>query len=189
MQKYELVLLLDVAVKDSERKDFLWEFEKKFADNVKDKDEIGVQTLMYDLFEVKWNNKAYLVSYYLDLDPTQVKEVKKFFLYNKMVLKHEILSMKASDIFLHFEKNQKELEDIMEKWDNKRIGNKVTFFSKKENAKYINRKSVVMLKKYVTRFGSIKPRKYTKNGVLVQKALRTQLIRARNFGVIDFIKK
>ena len=84
MQKYELVLLLDVAVKDSERKDFLWEFEKKFADNVKDKDEIGVQTLMYDLFEVKWNNKAYLVSYYLDLDPTQVKEVKKFFLYNNI---------------------------------------------------------------------------------------------------------
>jgi hypothetical protein len=107
---------------------------------------------MYDLFEIKGNNKAFLMSYYIDIDPAQVGEIKKYFLYNKMVFKHEVLAMKASEPFVNFAKNQKELEDIMEKWDNKRIGNKVTFFSKKENAKYINRKSVVMLKKYITRF-------------------------------------
>jgi ribosomal protein S18 len=45
-----------------------------------------------------------------------------------------------------------------------------------------------MLKKYVTRFGDMKPRKYTHNWVSVQKKLRKEIIRARNFGLIEFIK-
>jgi len=45
-----------------------------------------------------------------------------------------------------------------------------------------------MLKKYITRFGDIKPRKYTRNGVSVQKKLRKEIIRARNFGLVEFIK-
>ncbi|MDR3168498.1 MAG: 30S ribosomal protein S18 [Candidatus Peribacteria bacterium] len=71
----------------------------------------------------------------------------------------------------------------------KRYGNKLTFFTKKENEKYLNWKSVDLLKYYLTRFGNIKPRLYTENSVKVQKKLRTEIIRARTLGLLPFINK
>ncbi|OQY38182.1 MAG: hypothetical protein B6229_06600 [Spirochaetaceae bacterium 4572_7] len=40
----------------------------------------------------------------------------------------------------------------------------------------------------MTRFGSIKPRKYTKNPVKTQKKLRQEIIRARGLGLLEFIR-
>lgn len=62
------------------------------------------------------------------------------------------------------------------------------FFSDKKNDKYINRKSVVMLKKYITRFGDIKPREYTFNSVGTQKKLKKVILRARELGFIAYKK-
>jgi ribosomal protein S18 len=60
------------------------------------------------------------------------------------------------------------------------------FFMKKKNylcnderVALINRKSIELLQRYTTRFGRIKPRKYTAVSVKQQKALRTAIIRAR----------
>jgi ribosomal protein S18 len=80
---------------------------------------------------------------------------------------------------LVFEKTQQELQKIIDEWVEKKKGNKMTFFTKKENEKYISWKSIPMLRKYMTRFGDIKPRKYTGNPVGVQKNLRKVIIRAR----------
>ncbi|MDR2541360.1 MAG: 30S ribosomal protein S18 [Candidatus Peribacteria bacterium] len=71
----------------------------------------------------------------------------------------------------------------------KKYGNKLTFFTKKENEKYLNRKAVDILKYYLTRFGNIKPRDYTQNPVKIQKKLRTEIIRARGLGLLPFINK
>ncbi|MEF2175280.1 MAG: 30S ribosomal protein S18 [Candidatus Absconditabacteria bacterium] len=62
------------------------------------------------------------------------------------------------------------------------------FFSEKENEQLINWKSVELLKRYVSRFGNIKPRIYTGNSVRHQKALRNAIIRARELGLINYIK-
>ncbi|MEI6773430.1 MAG: hypothetical protein WCL18_00965 [bacterium] len=43
----------------------------------------------------------------------------------------------------------------------------------------MNRKSIAMLKKYITRFGDIKPREYTHTSVGTQKKLKTVILRAR----------
>jgi|GEM_PF-1920216 len=43
----------------------------------------------------------------------------------------------------------------------------------------INWKSITLLQHYITRFGNIKPRKYTGNNVSYQKAVRKAIIRAR----------
>ena len=64
----------------------------------------------------------------------------------------------------------------------------MTFFTKSENEKYISWKSLPMLKKYMTRFGDIKPRKYTGNPVSAQKNLRKVVIRAREMGLLEYIK-
>jgi hypothetical protein len=54
--------------------------------------------------------------------------------------------------FLEFDKIQKELTDIMDARDDKRFGNRISFLSHAENAKYVNWKAIIILKKYMTRF-------------------------------------
>ena len=45
-----------------------------------------------------------------------------------------------------------------------------------------------MLKKYITRFGDIKPREYTHNSVGTQKKLKSIILRARELGFIAYKK-
>jgi len=56
---------------------------------------------------------------------------------------------------------------------------KKNFFSYGDNADLINWKSIALLRRYTTRFGNIKPRKYTGLAVKHQKAVRQSIIRAR----------
>ena len=87
--------------------------------------------------------------------------------------------MESTEEFVKFAKVNDELTAIIETWDAKKLGQKVNFFADKKNEKYINRKSVTMLKKYITRFGDIKPRAYTNTSVSAQKKLKTAILRAR----------
>lgn len=45
-----------------------------------------------------------------------------------------------------------------------------------------------MLQKYVTRFGNVKPSKYTNNPVRIQKKVRVAILRAREFGLIPYTR-
>lgn len=65
---------------------------------------------------------------------------------------------------------------------------KKDFFAYGENDSLINWKSLGLLKKYTTRFGNIKPRKYTGVSVKHQKALRKAIIRAREIGLVAYTK-
>ena len=53
---------------------------------------------------------------------------------------------------------------------------------------FINWKAVALLKYYTTRFGNIKPRKFTKLPVKYQKKVRKAIINAREFGLLSYIK-
>lgn len=188
MENYELVLLLDPKTKESDRKSLISELEKNFKDNIVSKDEIWLMDLLYALKWVKTNDKAYFYSYYLQLDTAHIKDIKQFFLYNTMILKYDIFRRTKKQASFEFKKLQKELQDIIDGWEEKKLWQKISFFADLKNSKYINWKSICMFKKYITRFGDIKPRKYTHNWVSVQKKLRKEIIRARNFGLIEFIK-
>ncbi len=188
MQKYELVLMLNPQVQDSERKDLLSKFEEEFKKNIVQKDDIWLKETSYDIKSIKWNNRIYYVSYCLELDNDWLASVKKSLLYSNVITRYEIFKMTSNQTFFEFEKLQKELQEIIDSRDDKRFWNKISFLSHLENDRYINWKSVVILKKYLTRFGSIKPRKYTKNHVKTQKKLRREIIRARGLWLLDFIQ-
>lgn len=64
---------------------------------------------------------------------------------------------------------------------------KKSYFDK-NNEYLINWKSVILLKKYMTRFGDIKPRRFTGNSVSQQKKVRKAIIRARELWIIEYIK-
>lgn len=186
MKKYELVLMLNVQTQDSERKEFLQTFEDSFKTNILQKDDMGIKETTYDVKSIRWNNRIYYVSYLLDLDSTALAEIKKSLLYSTFVVRYEIFKMTTDQNFYEFEKLHKELQDIVDSWDKKRFWNKVSFLSLSENEKYINWKAIVILQKYLTRFGTIKSRKYTKNTVKTQKKLRTEIIRARTLWLLEF---
>jgi small subunit ribosomal protein S18 len=108
-------------------------------------------------------------------------------LYNPNLIRYEIFTRVAGQEFFHFDKLQAIFDATVEEIKEKRYGRKVSFFTKKENVKYLNRKAVSILKYYLTRFGDIKPRVYTGNSVSTQKKLRTEIIRARSLGLLPFI--
>lgn len=65
---------------------------------------------------------------------------------------------------------------------------KKNFFAYGDNELLINWKSTLLLRDYTTRFGNIKPRKYTSVSVKHQKSLRQAIIRAREIGVMPYTK-
>ena len=110
-------------------------------------------------------------------------------MYNQAVVRYEIYKMTAEQKCFHFEKLQSEFDKAIGDIKDKRFGQKITFFADERNAKYINWKSIPILKYYLTRFGDIKPRLYTGNSVKIQKKLRQEIIRARTLGLLNFISR
>lgn len=188
MKNYELVLLLSPSVQEKEQKEFLASLEKEIQKNIVEKDDIGLLTLAHDLWEKKGNNKFYFVSYYLNADTDISQKINQFLLYNKIVYRYSLYSMNKTESPISFQQTQQEMQKIIDTWVEKKKGNKMTFFTKPENEKYVSWKSLPMLKKYMTRFGDIKPRKYTGNPVGVQKNLRKVIIRTREIGLLEYVK-
>ncbi len=179
MKKYELVLMVNPSLKDTDRKSLLKEVEAVLGSNILDTDDVGLQELLHDLGGERGNNRAHFVSYYFQGDDALLAEIKKALLYNKGILRNFIFSMTNTQVFYHFDKLHKELEAIIASWEDTKFGQKLTFFIDDRNQKYISRKALPILQKYMTRFGSMKPRKYTNNSVSVQKKLRSVILRAR----------
>ncbi len=188
MQKYDVVLLVDASLSDTNRKEVVSEFEKLIKKNIIKQDDIGLQQLAYNLGNKAWNDKAYVYSYCIEAQAEDLDMIKKNVLYNKAIKRYVIFKMDKNDDFALFEKVNAELNAVIETWDAKKLWQKVNFFSDKKNEKYLDRKSVAMLKKYITRFGNIKPREYTHNSVGTQKKLKTAILRARELGFIAYKK-
>lgn len=188
MQKYELVLLLNASLQDKERQTTISALEDELKDCILQKDEIWLKKMAYEFKRKRGNDSFYVYSYYIQAETKDLDAVKKQLLYNKTVARYFIFKMNTTDTFFKFDEVQTTLSKLLEISDEKKTGQKVSFFMDKNNKKYITRKSIPMLKKYMTRFGSIKPRKYTKNPVLIQKKVKEAIIRAREIWMLEYIK-
>ena len=77
--------------------------------------------LLYELSGVKANDKAYFYSYYLKLNTSKIEDVKKFFLYNNIVLKYDIFRRTKTQVSFEFKKLQKDLEAIIASWEERKL--------------------------------------------------------------------
>ncbi len=188
MQKYELVLLLNASLQEKERQSTISALEDSIKDSIVQKDEIWLKTTVYEFDRKKWNDKFYFYSYLIEANSQTLDLIKQQLLYNKVIARYYIFKMSDNQEFFKFDEVNSKLNKILETIDEKKIWNKVNFFSKKENKLYINWKCVSMLKKYLTRFGNIKPRKYTDNTVSTQKAVKEVISRARELWMLEYIK-
>jgi ribosomal protein S18/ribosomal protein S6 len=188
MQKYELVLMLDASLQEKDRQNTVSALEAEIKDCIIQKDDMGLKKTMHDFGQTKGNHNFYILSYYIQAENKDLDAVKKQLLYNKTVARYFIFKMNSTDEFFTFEALQTKLDKMLEDSDTKKTGQKVSFFMNKENKIYLTWKAIPILKKYMTRFGSIKPRKYTKNPVLVQKKVKECIHRAREIGLLEYIK-
>ncbi|MFA7718171.1 MAG: 30S ribosomal protein S18 [Candidatus Absconditabacterales bacterium] len=189
MQKYDVVLLVDAGLSDKERTVMTDEIEAMLGKNILLKDEMGLQMLSYNLKDKAGNDKAYIYSYYVQAPATDIADFKKQLVYNKAVKRYAIYCMDPNQEFFTFADIKAQLEKIIASREEKKLNQKLIFYTDKKNKKYINWKAIPMLKKYVTRFGNIKPRKYTGNNVSTQKKIREAILRARELGLLAYVKE
>jgi ribosomal protein S18 len=77
----------------------------------------------------------------------------------------------------------------MLEWHSEKAGKQKHFLKLSEKQSYlIDRKNESLLKLFITRFGQIKPRKYTGLAVRLQKKMREQILRGRELWVVEFTK-
>jgi len=188
MKKYDLVLLLDHEIKKEDREIFLSDLESKLEKKVVEKDDIGLLDLYHELNEKKWKDRAYFISYFLELDNEALDMIKQFLLYNKSVLRYSLFWMNEQEIFFKYNEINKRLEDMIESRWTQRFGQKVRFYSNDKNIQYLNRKAIPILKKYISRFGDIKPRAYTGNSISRQKQVRKCIIRSRELWLLEYVR-
>jgi len=188
MQKYELVLMLDASLQEKERQNTVSSLENEIKDCILKKDDMGLRKTMYDFHRVRGHNNFYIHSYYIQAENKDLDVIKKQLLYNKAIARYFIFKMNSTDEFFMFDELQTKLSKFLDESEEKKTGQKVSFFMNKENKKYLTWKAITILKKYMTRFGSIKPRKYTKNPVLTQKKVKECIHRARELGLLEYIK-
>jgi ribosomal protein S18 len=98
--------------------------------------------------------------------------------YKKEVLRCVFFFMKGTQKYMTLEKASEDVAELAasDEWTMKK---KLTLFNDGKNEEYLVWKAIPLLTKFVTRFGDIKPRKYTGVSVSQQKRLRIAVQRAR----------
>lgn len=188
MRLYELVVILDPRLSTDEVAEARSRVEKLIgADAIKDTDDLGLQHLQHNMKDNAQLNKGFVISYAVEIDPNHLENINTELGYDKQVMRYTIFTLQSIEGFLHYEKNLSAAQELAdnEEWS---IKKSLTIFADKSHDHLFYWKSIPLLEKFMTRFGDIKPRKYTGVSVSQQKKIRTAIIRSRTLGFLPFIK-
>jgi small subunit ribosomal protein S18 len=132
-------------------------------------------------------DKGFMTSYAIEIDPARLPAITTELGYSTSVVRYAVFSLDSIKHFMKFENVQEAIQPLVEadEWVMKK---NLTIFKDKVNDQYFIWKSTSLLKKFMTRFGDIKPRKYTGVTVTQQKKIRIAIIRARELGMLPHIK-
>ncbi len=188
LRSYELVVLLDPKLSEAESLEVSNHIESLLWDSIKQKDMWWTTELAYALNEDKKKTSASIVCYFLHLDPSSIMAIKKEFVFMKPIMRYSFFARSSTEKYLSKKELVSEIDVILE-WQSEKIRKQKHFFKIAENQSYlIDRKNESLLKLFITRFGNIKPRKYTGLSVRLQKKMREQIIRGRELWVVEFTK-
>lgn len=186
MKAYEAVVVIDPQLNQDMLQKTKSAIEKLFDGWIQQSDDMGLQNFHHNMKDKKWRGQGFMMSYHVSLDAEQVEKIKKEMSYMKEVVRFVFFAMSANQPYFTMKWLEKELKPIVDS-DDWVVKKKVSFFESKENEKYFVRKAVWLLKKFMTRFGDVKPRKYTGISVKQQKKVRKAILRWRELGVIPYI--
>ncbi len=188
MSMYELVVVIDPGTSQEVRDWVSADIEKMvWASSIKWTDDMWLVQFAYEMYRKKGLHQWFVTSYHLDIDSSDVTKITKELSYKKELLRCVFYAMKTNQEYLSLEDTAKKVESLVEsdEWTMKK---KLTLFKDWVNEEYLTWKAVPLLKKFMTRFGDIKPRKYTGITVAQQKRLRLAIQRARELWFIVYIK-
>ncbi len=190
MQKYELVLLLNARKSEEELSKVIASVEKALPkDSILNKDDAWVMQSEYLFWRDKELDKMYLISYHLQLNSEDMISFKKEVAYYEEIIRFFFYKMSNIEEFITYKDANSWSDKLISKYvGNTTLSKKVNILCNKDNVKYLLRKNVTLLNKYITRFDEIKPRKFTWHSVKVQKKLRKVIIRARELWLIRYKK-
>lgn len=107
MQRYELVVLIDPKLNKEDIAEAIKNIEWTLWDSIKQKDEIGFLDLVT---EIKSNNRAYFLSYEIEIDTDLMKSADAELKLMKPVLRYFFYKMAKNEIFFKFAEMSKKFE-------------------------------------------------------------------------------
>lgn len=114
MKSYELIIALHPSLSTEDSQDLVAKVEALFPEGVKNKDEIGYQTV-YNVQWLKSWAKVYFISFLLHIDPSILPEVKQKMSLLKGLVRSLFLARGAKEQFVEFsEINDKYSEKLQE---------------------------------------------------------------------------
>lgn len=99
MVKYELVILVDQTLSKSDIEKTISNVEEKLGQRIIEKDDIWLLDLAT---EIKWNSRAYFVSYCLQMETVDVKLFSNEFSLTKWLVRFFFYKMTKNEKFLKF---------------------------------------------------------------------------------------
>lgn len=102
MKLYELIIVLDPALSTEDSKELTNKVEGLFPGGIKQKDDIGYQTI-YNVHGLKKGSQAYFISYLLEADHLQLPEIQQKMSLYKGLLRRIFLAHDAKNPFVVFQ--------------------------------------------------------------------------------------
>lgn len=113
MKKYELVLLIDPSLGDSDRQDLVKDVEKMLWKGILQKDEIWLLNLAMPVGGRKGKDRAYFVSFYLESEWSAIQWLKNQLAFVKGLLRY-VFFVLDNRPYLTYADVQKKLEKLLE---------------------------------------------------------------------------
>lgn len=114
MRKYELVVVLQARASANEVAKIVQDIEATFPQSYLEKDDIGVVSSSYKLHHNEWDDKIYLISYCLELAPTDLKAIEGKLKFIKGIVRSFFYSMKPQQVFFKYKDIQEKFKKMFE---------------------------------------------------------------------------
>lgn len=101
MKLYELIIALHPSLSTEDTQDLVAKVEALFPAGIKNKDEIGYQTI-YNVEWLKSWTKIFFISFLIEIDPTTFPEVKQKMSLMKGLVRSLFLARWAKEEFIEF---------------------------------------------------------------------------------------
>ena len=191
MKLYELVLMFDATLSTEKYSEVLSAVLLTLWDScvIQETDDMGILPMAYALWAIKSKTYAHLISYKISIDPTALKPALAAMRYIAGLERVFFYSMSATQPFLYYKDVLIQTEKLLATTATGTAARKKSNLLNTAAGKaLVHRKAALFLRKFITRFDEIKPRKYSNHTVSLQKKLRVMVIRSRELGMLAYIK-
>lgn len=185
--KYEIVFVLSARISQDEHKHITGNIQEALWNTVQDVDDMGKISLSYPLSN--GDDTAFFISYYLEASGDDIAHIKTKLKFLEWVQKYALYRLEKGKSFMPYKELVKETQKLLDQKedDDSLMVKKEHVLNDASLYNLLSWKNTLLLKKYISRFQYMKPRKFTTHSVKIQKKLRKHIIRSRELGLLPYV--